>query len=220
MRKKHSGYILLLMLLAVIVIGGIIFITSNSSAIPVFRKAVVKDSSGELLPWGDEKRLVAKGKQVQPPSSVQPQLTAVMGYKAYPKEGDQDRGEIVLIVDTDGRVRGNWSGDYRQGDDVSFAVLAGNFSGNIDPTNLYRNKSGTDPSKLYFIAKGSFMLLEENKKGNGNYRRQGAIYITGWIDFDYKLTGKITITSDQTNYRLFTWECDQPAHGKDMLFMF
>jgi hypothetical protein len=218
MHRNCRGYILLLMLLIVIVIGCIISIGGNPAVF--FKKAVIIDSSGEVLPWGEKKRLVAKGKQVQLPSTVQPQLTAVMGYKAYPKEGDQDRGEIALIIDTDGRVRGNWSGDYRQGEDVSYAVLAGNFSGNIDPTNLYRDKSGTDPSKLYFFTKGSFMLLEENKKDNSNNRRQGDIYVTGWIDFNYKLTARIILTSDRTNYRTFTWECDQPAQGKDLLFMF
>jgi hypothetical protein len=203
MHKNRGGYALLLMLLFVVIVGCFLYVGNPAL---LFQKETQKDPSGDLLPWKEKDRLAAKGRPVQMPSPSQPPLAGMIGYKSYPKENDEDRGEISLLIDTDGRVKGNWSGDFREGADISYAVLAGAFDGNIDPSKVFRDKSDQDPSKLYFIAKGSFILLGENRKNNDSFQRRGEIYVTGWIAGDYTVIGKITLTSDRKNFRVFTWD--------------
>jgi hypothetical protein len=151
MLKTRNGYALLLMLLFVVIVGCFLYVGNPAL---LFQKETQKDPSGELLPWKEENRLVANGHPVKMPSSAQPPLAGMIGYKSYPKENDEDRGEILVLIDTDGKVKGNWSGDFREGSDISYSVLAGSFNCNIDPSKVYLDASGQDPSKLYFIAKG------------------------------------------------------------------
>jgi hypothetical protein len=216
MRTNRGGYALLLMLLIVVVIGCIVSFSMNGGAL--FHRKAQKDSSGQLLPWSEENRLVGNQGQIKMPSPSQPAITNVLGYKSYPKENSQERGELILFIAPDGRVKGSWSGDFREGSGVSLSVLAADFKGNIDSSKVYTDKAGQDTSKLYFIARGGFILLEENKKHPESSQRRGYIYVTGWIDPDYKSSGRITLTSDKNDYRIFTWA--DARCQKDLPFMF
>lgn len=215
-RKVRGGYGLLLMLLVVMVMGCIVFIVSNGGSL--FQKEEQKDSSGQLLPWKEENRLVTKEKQVKMPSSPQPPIENTVWYKSYPKEGSDERGEIFLVIDTDGRVRGGWSGDYHDSEGISYSVLSANFAGNVDSSKVYIDEAGRDASKLYIIAKGQFVMLGENKKNNNTFQRQGDIYVTGWVGADYKLNGKITITSDKKYYKVFSLEAWRSEKGLPGIF--
>jgi len=79
---------------------------------------------------------------------------------------------------------------------------------------LYKDDNGKDPSRLFFIARGISLILEENSDTGKVRRVRTDLYVTGWLDTDYYATGKVTITSDNQNFKEFTWEAEAQFLGK------
>ena len=60
---------------------------------------------------------------------------------------------------------------------------------------------------LFFLTRGGFVILETND-GNGQVRNlTGNVYARGWLDVEYGVIGEMIITSDERNFRRFTWKC-------------
>lgn len=197
-KKKRTGVILILMLLVVVLLGVAIWMGPS---------LIWSSDSDPNLPWNEEFRLLKSDQEpAQYHSSQQPNIEKLMLFKSYPTEGDISRGEITITLRPNGRIGGGWSGDFNPEPHLEHAVLMAGFNGNIDPSKIYRDEQGQDLSKLYFIAKGALVILETNTQTGGNRRISGYIYVTGWIDPKYTAVGKITITSDKKNFKVYTWQ--------------
>jgi len=194
-RVNRSGAALILMLLVVVVIGVLIWL----------RPMTLMRSSTKGMPWDEERRLVRHDEDVEPPKEEQPEILENLVFRGL-IETELDEGGITLYFLTDGRIKGVWGGTYKPEPEITWEVTGSRFKGNIDPTKIYRDEDGEDPSKLYFIAKGGFLILETNSKTDRIKTATGSIYVTGWLDNEYKAVGKVTITSDKETYWEYLWQ--------------
>ena len=193
---RRKGVILILMLLLIVVFGTLIWLDPMS----------LIHGSGSGIPWSEERRIVGLDGKVKQPKEEQPRILDNLIFEGRIVEDNDVRGGMSLFILTDGRIKGVWAGTYKPEPDITWEVQQSRFKGNIDPTKIYSDKDGEDPTKLYFIAKGSFLILETNSK-TGNIRTAtGAIYITGWLNNNYNAVGKITITSDKKTYWEYYWQ--------------
>jgi hypothetical protein len=85
-------------------------------------------------------------------------------------------------------------------------VMSCGFKGSIDPKEIYGKGGNEDPSKLFFITKGHFMILETNNKSGQVRNLQGDAYVRGWLGVDNAVSGEIIITSDKRNFYRYTWQ--------------
>jgi hypothetical protein len=200
LQSKHSGYALLLMLLIIVVICGLIWLDPSA----LFQKR--RDSSGELLPWKEHFRLLKPGQECKEPSEEQAAIEHTLIFTTEAKQEDEPRGEIHLMIRANGRIEGSWGAEYNPRPQLNYLVMGANFKGNIDPSKIYSDEYGEDQSKLYFIAKGKFLILESRLESGRVRSVKGHIYVTGWLDPDYNATGRITITSDKRSFERFTWQ--------------
>ncbi|MBN2456794.1 MAG: hypothetical protein JXB29_09730 [Sedimentisphaerales bacterium] len=187
-QRNHKGFALLIMLLLVVVLGALVWLDPFAFS----------GSKGKDLPWNQVKRIVPDDKTVPSPTEQQPKFTTYMGIGAKCKENEQNRGTLEILINPQGRVRGTWSADYWPKPNLRYEVVNSRFKGNIDPARLYKDEDSEEASKLYIISRGNFLILE-TKKGQMRTAK-GRIYVTGWVDDEYNITGKVTITSDKKTY--------------------
>jgi len=198
----------LLMLLIVLVIGILIYYFALS---PVDRKTAREQrKSPDKYPWVEEWRIKnRKGGDTreQPSLEEQAKIMGILEYSVNVKEERNDRGLISLMISPDGTVEGGWVAEYDTlSPRMNYTVVNAGFKGNTDPSKIYSDAEGEDKSKLFFITKGNFLILETNFD-NGKVKNViGNIYVTGWINPDYSATGKITITSDKKSLQAFHWQ--------------
>ena len=202
-KSRLSGYALLLMLLVIMVIGAVIWLDPSA----------LLNRGDPNLPWNQESRLVRPGRPIQPPVPQQPNIDTLLVFTAPAVHADADRGEIMLGLAPDGRIEGTYSGEYRPTADLHRQVMACRFRGNIDSSKIYSDKQGPDHSKLFFIAKGTFLILETNSRTSRVRSVKGYIYVTGWLDTEYYAAGEITITSDKRTFETFTWQAQASEHA-------
>jgi hypothetical protein len=193
---ERRGAVLLIMLLLIVVFGALIWLDPMS----------LIHGSGTGMPWNEERRLVPPGEKVKQPNEGQPKILDNLVFEGPIVEADEVKGGVGLFILTDGRIKGVWGGTYKPEPDIIWEVQGAKFKGNIDPTKIYSDESGKDPSKLYFIAKGGFLILETNSKTDMIKTASGSIYVTGWLDNDYKAVGKVTITSNKKTYWEYYWQ--------------
>lgn len=202
----RSGYTFLLVIIAIAIIALLYSMYFKGG----FGKISGVDNKDNALPWTQEHRILEQDKPIAPPTAEQAEIKESLYFDLNAREGDQSRGEIRITIYQDGRVAGNWLGSYYE-KKINFDILNGDFKGNIDSSNIFVDENGVKfPSRLYFIAKGSF-LIEENDLKNKLAHRGGTIYVTGWLGSDYSIFGKITITSDKKYYEVFDFSADRPS---------
>ena len=80
------------------------------------------------------------------------------------------------------------------------------FDGTIDPQEIFSDIKGEDNSKLFFITKGGFTILETNNKTGIVRNLMGSVYMRGWLAKDNSIKGELIITSDERNFYLFNVE--------------
>lgn len=194
-KGNRSGAVLLFMVLIIVVIGVLVW----------FDPAALFSRSGPDLPWNQEYRLFKAGEEVPTPSGEQASITRALLFEAEAKQEDAKRGKISILIRPDGRIEGGWGGEYRPKLQVTWEIMGSQFKGNIDPSKIYCDSDGKDPTKLYFIAKGKFLILETNSENNRVRNVKGHIYVTGWLDTEYNATGEIRITSDKRSFETFSW---------------
>ena len=168
------------------------------------------DLCDDLTPWQEWKIREASE---QPPGELskrQPALSKRLFFDTSARVQDETRGQIALIISPDGDVGGNWSGQYYKKPKINFDIMGGKFEGQVYPRKLYRDEKGEDPSKLYFIAKGQFVVAETNFDKGTVFHRGGDIYVRGWLNTDYSAAGTITITSDEKYSEQFDWKASRP----------
>lgn len=195
-RANRSGAVLILMLLLIVVFCALIWLDPM---------ALIK-GSGSGMPWDEEFRLVRPGEEVQQPKEGQPKILDNLCFPAKIVEDGEVSGGVGLYILTDGRIKGVWEGVYKPRPEMTWEVFGSRFKGNIDPSKIYSDEDGEDPTKLYFIAKGRFLILETNSKTGRIRTAKGGIYVTGWVDDEYNAIGKVTVTSDKKSYKEYCWQ--------------
>ena len=175
--------------------------------------------SPDTYPWVEDWRLHGstmqkpKGIIDHEPSDQLPVLTETLQIRTIIIKDGKSGGGLSLFISPDGSVYGSWFGSIPVNSEKveMFEVMMGDFEGNTDPTRLIEGTDGPDPTKLYFIAKGPFALLETltNKKSRGVY---GSMYIVGHLNPDMSASGKFHITSDKKIQKIYEWS------GKKLIF--
>jgi len=133
----------------------------------------------------------------------------------------EKRGQIYVIILADGTVQGEWKGAFYIDQYVDFQVFNCTFEGLVDPEPVFKkDEEGEDPTKLFFITKGHFAMLETNSKSGKVRNLVGEAYARGWIDVDYMVDGELIITTDNKNFFRYTWqgeatEADPSLQGLD-----
>ena len=194
---NRPAFVVLLMLLVIVVVGTLIWLDPSA----LFNR------SDPDLPWNEEFRLLKPGQQAKhTPSPEQPNITRILLFKADVEQQQEPRGQIELVIQPDGTVEGGWAAEYNPSPKINYLVMGADFKGNIDPSNIYTDEDGEDRSKLYFITKGKFIILETRLQSGKVRSVKGRIYVRGWVDTDYTATGEITITSDKRSFQTFSWQ--------------
>ncbi|MHC4743920.1 MAG: hypothetical protein ACYS8Z_18540, partial [Planctomycetota bacterium] len=156
--------------------------------------------------WHDIQIRKKKGHPPGLPNEQQPAIPKALGVTAKPDEEGSRRGQIALLILPDGSVQGQWGGQFNISRYVDFQVMGSRFNGLVDPEQIYSDDQGEDPSKLFFIAKGPFSILETNDD-NGKVRSLGGhIYVRGWLSHDMTIDGEVILTNDEKNFYLYTWK--------------
>lgn len=167
------------------------------------------DLCDDLKPWIEWRIRERSQKPEQEPSGKQPDITKTLDFdmNLIDKDINKPRGEMLLAIGTKGSVSGRWYGFYWKTRTRNFQIIGGDFAGKVYPAKIYRSESGEeDPSKLYFIAKGKFLVQEADSKKGRIHNIAGDIYVKGWLNSEYTVTGEVTITSDEKYFETFTWK--------------
>jgi hypothetical protein len=192
-QSRRSGAVLLLILLLVVVLGTLLWLDPMA----------LKRNKG-TGPWNEESRIVRPDKEVPRPGQLQPVISDNLRFDAQITESTE--GGIDLYILTNGRIKGVWKGTYKPKPEIMWEVVSSRFGGNIDPSKIYSDQGGEDPTKLYLIGAGNALIMETNSKTNVVRTINVKLYVTGWLDSKYKAFGKVTITSDKEKGVEYNWQ--------------
>ncbi len=174
---------------------------------PVYQ--IGKGKSDIAVPWRQWHNFYVRTQKGRPPGlpgEDQPQISQALHVAARPNEDTQRRGQLAFTILPDGTVAGQWSGQFNISKYVDYQVMSCQFNGLVDPEQVYSDEQDEDPSKVFFITKGNFIILETND-GNGKVRKlSGNIYVRGWLGLDNVIDGEIILTTDEKNFNLYTWK--------------
>lgn len=192
--RRESGFAILILLVAVAILMLLYFV--DISAVFGPSRGGTKRVAVER-PWFEEDRIVAADAEVKLSRRPKPLVDEPVEIRAAVSRDGQDRGELLIEFDVDGRVRCEWSCEYAHGDRAySYSAES---AGNIDAKKKFVKDGTADKSQLYFITKGGY---ERVTAGAGNVEgpavEKGVFYVTGWLSPDHLAVGKITITTDRT----------------------
>lgn len=168
------------------------------------------DLCDDLMPWKEWRLRQTAEKAPEEPSKQQPVLSKRLLFDTNANLQNEPRGELLLSISPDGTVGGRWSGQYYKKPKINFDIMDGEFKGQVYPKKLYHDEKGENPSKLYFLAKGKFLVQETNPDKGTVFHRAGDIYVRGWLSHDYSATGTITITTDEKYFEQFDWKALRP----------
>ena len=156
------------------------------------------------LPWNEEKRILPEGRlPAKEPSVDQPKITETIRFKMPVFEDNNPRGQINFVIYSNGAVKGVWNGEYDRNEEVYCTVLAASFSGNIDPSKPWIENGKHDSSKLYFIASGTYSMLEKLSMTGQNRGINGLVYLRGWLDPNYTAQGELFSAENKRSYDVF-----------------
>jgi len=197
--KKRSGYALLLMILIVIIIGAVIWFDPMSFF----------QSNDPNLPWNQEFHLVEGGAQVPPTTEQQAVIDKNLELTARLERDGSPRGVLKILITPSGRASADWDGEFYPEKKVFYDVVMADSEGNIAPSRVFVDENGfEDPTKLFFITKGNYMIVVSDDNRGTSYRIGGTMYVRGWIEPDLHLTGEMIITADMKEYKTLTFEGD------------
>lgn len=205
LKGKRGGYALLLGLLIVVVIGMVMFYMRMHG--PVYR--IGEGESDITPPWRQWHKIQVRLRDgpLGGPTEEQPQLSKPLEVQARTVQDGNDRGEIGVMILGDGTVEGRWGGEFFINKDVDFQVMNCRFEGMVDPEQVYyEDEEGEDPSKLFFIGKGGFVILETNNDTGRVRNLMGDAYARGWLGLEDEVSGELIITTDERNFYVYTWE--------------
>lgn len=203
-RAERPGYVLLLCLLLLVVFGTLFWYKRSHG--PAYQMG--KGKSDIEVPWRQWHKIQVRLRKgpLGPPTAEQPQVSKALSVAAKPNEDTQQRGQMKLFILPDGTVEGGWYGQFNISKEVDFQVMGCQFKGLVDPEQVYSDEQGEDPSRLFFIAKGRFTILETNDDSGKVRKLSGNIYVRGWLGLDNLMEGEIILTADEKSFFLYTWK--------------
>lgn len=191
-------------MLIILVIAAVVF------GVQQWRKSHTPDpdTAQSLMPWQEWRIREQSQKPVPPLEDKQPKLMNLLKYDANVEltATKEPRGEVEMEISSDGIVYGVWSGTYYDNKKDNYDVQGGKFTGKVYPGKIYQDDKGQDPTKLYFLAKGEFMIHHMAVKNNTYHVLTGDLYVSGWLNPDFTIASDITITSDEKYSQVFHWE--------------
>ena len=202
--NKRSGYALLLGLVIVVAIGMLIYYMNMYGPV----REIGKGESNIEPPWRQWHKMQVRLHRwaVGEHRAEQPQLSEPLEVEAECLQDGENRGQIGMVILADGTVEGGWGGEFFINRDVEFQVMSCEFEGSIDPEHVYSDENGEDLSRLFFIAKGHFVILESNNDTGRTRSLTGDAYVRGWLDVDNWVEGEIILTSDKRSFYRYIWQ--------------
>ena len=208
-----------MLLVIIVVLVGIIFFTRMY----LNKKADIDPDTVKDLPVWKEWDLRTKSDEgplevpvPSAPSSEQAQLKEGANYNLNVtlKDANDPRAKITIAINSSGGVWGRWHGQYykkdKNGAKINLDIMTPGtgFVGSICPGKIYEDENGEDASKLYFMAKGDFLIQRTNFDVGTVKNMAGEVYVTGWLDTDYNAAGLITITTDKSWSVSYRWQSE------------
>lgn len=189
--RSQNGFVILVVLIAVAIMMLLYFVQIDT----LFGPGLPSQPAGlEQHPWVLEALLVPEGETTKLPRRPQLQLDEPFTLTLPVTRNDTDRGALSVVFDTNGRIRSQWQCSYEQ-DGIMYQVDA-ETSGNINAGQTYRDESGKDKSRLFFIAKGQYTKTPLARAPDV-LGEKGQCWLTGWIRPDRTIQGHITLTTNQ-----------------------
>ena len=169
------------------------------------------DTAMGLAPWTEWRLRRQSQKPAVQVSDKQAKITTLLKYDANVEltETREPRGEIEMGITPDGAVYGAWGGTYYDSKKDNFDG-GGKFEGKIYPGKIYRDEKGEDPSKLFFLAKGRYSIIQTITENNKVRVLAGDMYVSGWLNPDFSIASDITLTSDEKYSQVFHWQVSRP----------
>ncbi len=192
--SKHKGNTAIKVIILVLLVVCAVWVINS----------MTKDPSGpvEQCPWVEVDRIVNDISEINLPQSPQISLDEERRIShIITSEDGQDRGRLSIEIDPDGLVAATWKATYKEG--IYEKDFTATCEGNIDAEKIYENENGTDPSKLFFITEGTF-LLKAFKHGNA-IPGGGEAYVVGWISPDGTATGTLVLAPNKKNTKIYKW---------------
>ena len=170
------------------------------------------DTAKDLTPWKEWQLREKSEKPIPPISDKQAKIPGALKFDVIVRlpGTENSRGELALLISSEGQIGGNWSGSYSNDKKDSFDIQNGRFDGKVYPGKIYQDEKGQDPSKLYFLGKGNFMAHKTSANAKQFHIIGGDIYVRGWLNPDLSVAGEIIITSDEKYSETFTFKADRP----------
>jgi hypothetical protein len=170
------------------------------------------DTALDLTPWKEWRIREQSKKPVPELLPEQPKITGMLKYEVnveQPKTAAA-AGESILWITSEGQVGGTWAGNFYTEKRVNYDVQNASFEGKVCPGKIYQDEKGRDPSKLYFIAKGKFLIHSMSADAKKYKIMSGDIYVRGWLNHDLSIATEIIITSDEKYFETYVWKTVRP----------
>ncbi len=193
---KNKGFAAILGLLVVLVIAMMLYFMDIQAIFGPSRQYAQRPTQEEDRPWLMEEMLIAEDQTVPPPHRGQPQLLEAINLQGNVQRNNAPRGSVKIILGKDCRVNADWSTTYNE--DKKIRTLYSQMKGNIVPDKVYSDDNGSDKSRLYFFAKGTYSENIQSSDKATTRKENGTAYIMGWLRPDHSAEGTITITTDQS----------------------
>ncbi len=187
------GFALLLLLVAIAILAILYVMQMEAIFGPVTPGA---QRTAEHRPWLEEDRIVPGDRLIKLPRPPKPTINEPLTLTARVQMDGSERGIATLEFAVSGEVKGTWYGEYSS--KARDYTMEATFAGNIDVSKTYSEGETTDESRLYFITKGTYKQTAHNEETGTKTLDEGLVYVTGWLNADYSVSGLITITTDKT----------------------
>jgi len=161
MRKIFSGKtqsqrggtgVFLIVLLAVIFLG--------VALVPWWTKKKTPDPDmvQDMTPWAEWSIRQSSHKPAVEQNEDQPKITEPLLLEARINdlESGEDRGDLAMLISPGGLIEGKWYGSYYKAKKVNCDITGAKFEGMAYPGKIYKDDSGEDHSRLYFLTSGAF----------------------------------------------------------------
>jgi hypothetical protein len=198
--NTRAGFVGLIILMIALAIGVVIYFIMIRAVMPDINlgngqeKVKVWDEEWRLDPASPERQKAAKktAKWLDMKPQIAEQLTLVGDVQL----SGEARGNVTLIFQKDGKVKGNWQARYDH-DNVQYEIAA-DFKGVTDPTNTFAEGGTPRPDLLYFITKGSYTQKSLDTKNGQTTEQKGEAWVAGWLNVADAARGEIALTTDKS----------------------
>ena len=219
MSKTNRSGSAILLILVVVAIGVILYFIDLSAIFSTLPTSENPASSHEVLPWEHKEKLLMPGQEPDIGlSQDQPSIDNGIDIVATVEQSNTARDFIVNIA-PDGTVQGGWYADYNKGKKprMNYVMSAG-FKGNIDPTVIFFDENGEDPTKLFLVAKGEISILASNLDGGAVHNSIQDIWVSGWVDKEQEAKGEMLLITGKKTYQTFNWKSSYRSKKQKGLF--